>query len=170
MGQRTAIVVQRYDKESNKKETRVFYCQWGIGRIMPAQLLSIINATILVSSYSSNFVDLIKPQGTVDVTDDYNEEELDVSFSDASKIGVILKGASNNNGGIFVRITTSGKYKEIEKIEYAYMLGHEEGGRYDKFCKEETWMKKAGYGYIDEEFLKMYNATIKYYGATETLK
>lgn len=48
MGQRTAIIVQMVD-EKQKKDTRVFYCHWGNGRILPSKLMSAIIFTLLAT-------------------------------------------------------------------------------------------------------------------------
>lgn len=177
MGQRTAIILQhvnnyeaKYGKRS-AKETRVFYHQWGIGRILPSQLISILNGTLSTSSYSSSFAMCIKPQGCLDITKEYDDLKgvLDsVSFDKPELVGEILKNASNNNGGLFVRVTTN-EEGELESIEYAYMLGHEEDGDYKHFCTEDEWMKKNGEKYITEDFKTIYDKTIAYFGAKQRL-
>lgn len=172
MGQRTAIIVQHVDDEIGKKTTRVFFNQWGIGRIMPSNFMGILNATISCTFFrNDNYVNELIPNGCHDITDDYAEDErsmLDsLDFSNPENVGKIVKSACNNNGGIFVRITTETQLKDYaKKIEYAYMLGREEGGDYKKFCTEKEWMNKFK-NYIDDDFMKLYDDTIRYFGAKE---
>lgn len=174
MGQRTAIIVQHMNK-SNKKygkdimETRVFYSQWGIGRILPSQLVSILNGLVSVDVRWSSLKNL-KPQGCLDITDEYDKSDMalfcELNFDNPEDIGNVLELADNNNGGIFLRIVTDEEGKR-ESLEYAYMLGYEEGGDYKHFCSEETWFKKVGKGYIDDDFRNIYNSVIKYHNAVQ---
>ena len=176
MGQRTAIILQHVNKyaakynKTNGVETRVFYHQWGIGRILPSHLLSILNGTLSASSYRESFAEDIKPQGCLDITGEYGKEERKVmdsiTFDTPEKAGDIISKADNNNGGIFVRITTDEGGKMLP-VEYAYMLGYEEGGEYDRFCTAGEWMDKAGFKYTDKKFRRLYDATLKYHGAIE---
>lgn len=178
MGQRTAIILQHVNKyaakfDRNKKvSTRVFYNSWGIGRVLPSQLLVILNGTLSAGSYCEGFAKTMKPCGCRDITEDYEKEDRlkmnGLDFSNPEGVGDIINKADNNNGGIFIRITT-GETGDTESIEYAYMLGHEnEGGKYKSFVTFEEWAKK-NYGdeYIDEDFLNIYKSTIKYFGAVE---
>lgn len=178
MGQRTAIIVQhvnnyKYCDEQGKKYTRVFYHQWGIGRILPSQLMSVINATLSVDTYFGygDCVAKMKPQGTIDCVADewFDEKELKtldkVSFDNPKAVGDILKRTGNNNGGIFVKLTT-GEDGSISDIEYAYMLGYEEGGDYKSFCTEEEWMSHFP-KYCDKKFKKLYTQMLAYHGAIE---
>ena len=176
MGQRTAIILQhvnkyaaKYDKK-NENNTRVFYHQWGIGRILPSQLLAILNGTISAGSYRTNFAECMKPQGCIDITEDYDESDrrkmAAITFDTPKKAGEIIKGADNNNGGIFIRITTN-EDGDTEAIEYAYMLGYEEGGKYTKFCTAEEWMNKTGFEYIDNGFKAYYYQVLTYFKAEE---
>lgn len=168
MGQRTAIILQVCRKEENKTETAVFYEQWGIGRIMPMELMSILNATITTSYYTRNYARALRPNGTIDITDDLGElPQMD--FAHPENIGKVLRDCDNNNGGVFVRISTNGTY-QIGAIEYAYMLGYEEGGDYKSFCTADEWMSKAGARSCDEEFRKLFHDTLDYFGAVEVVK
>lgn len=168
MGQRTAIILQVCRKEENKTETAVFYEQWGIGRIMPMELMSILNATITTSYYTRNYARALRPNGTIDITDDLGElPQMD--FAHPENIGKVLRDCDNNNGGVFVRITTDGACG-IGEVEFAYMLGYEEGGQYDKFCTFEEWAQKAGGRCINEEFRNYYNTCLSYFGAVEMAK
>lgn len=166
MGQRTTIIVQHVDDENGEKTTSVFYNQWGIGRIMPSNFMSILNATIGCMFYR-NGKELI-PQGCVNITEEYDNEERktfdSLDFSRPENVGQIVKLAGNNNGAIFVRITA--KCINVKSIEYAYMLGREEGGNYKKFCTEKEWMNKFS-SFIDDDFRKLYDDTIRYFGAKE---
>ena len=170
MGQRTNIILQHINKEEKKTTTRVFYCQWGIGRILPSQLVSILNATLTCSSYWSDFAAQLKPQGTLDVTDEWYTEKAEkallesLDFSKPEDVGRVMKDG-NNNGGIFVRIQT-GKFGKETEIEYAYMLGCEEDGNYKSFCTAEKWMSHHP-RYIDDGFKDYYKRTLDYYGAKE---
>lgn len=174
MGQRTAIIIQHVNKEAETTETRVFYNQWGIGRIMPSNLMAILNATIGCQCHNrENWLGELLPQGCIDITEEYDNEDREnfdsLDFSNPENVGEIVKSASNNNGAIFVRITTETQIKKYAKeIEYAYMLGREEGGDYKKFCTEKEWMSHFN-RYIDKDFIKLYKETIKYFGAKEIL-
>lgn len=166
MGQRTTIIVQHVDDENGEKTTSVFYNQWGIGRIMPSNFMSILNATIGCMFYRKG-KELI-PQGCTDITEEYDNKIRNtinsLDFSRPGKVGLIVELAGNNNGAIFVRITAKGSH--VKSIEYAYMLGREEGGDYKKFCTEKEWMNKFK-NYIDDDFLKLYDDTTRYFGAKE---
>lgn len=173
MGQRTAIVLRHENnylrKFTNVKTstTRVFYHQWGIGRILPSQLMAILNGTLSDDPKETYFPLRICPPGCIDVTHDYERGEniLDeVDFDKPEIVGEIIQEADNNNGGIFIKITITEEGEKI--IEYAYMLGSLHGN-YDKFCTFEEWMKYEGKGYIDKKFLTLYNKTINYFKAKE---
>ena len=167
MGQRTAIILQHRNIEDKTTNTKAFYCQWGIGRIMPSQLISILNGTLSVRCSRPDFIEALRPQGTRLCEQPINKGDLwnNLDFEEPQEIGNVIQSLDNNNGGIFLRITTD-KY-DIQKIEYAYMLGYAEGGKYKKFCTEEAWLEKAGEHYIDADFKAYYNAIIKYFGAKE---
>lgn len=176
MGQRTAIILQvrnkniaKYDR--NKEfSTRVFYCGWGIGRIMPSQLISILNGLLTVTIYSQDSAKWLKPQGCEDITDDYSEQMgvlNSINFDRPALVGEILQLADNNDGGLFVRITLDGELGRVSEIEYAYMLGFEEDGDYKRFCSSEEWFAKAGLGCIDDGFMEIYEKTLRYHNAVE---
>lgn len=167
MGQRTAIVLQHVNKWNETINTRVFYHQLGIGRILPAQFMSILHGTLSADAFGEHFVKNLLPQGCDDITSEYEQKDLNsASFESPEIVGKIIEDANNNNGGIFIR-TTFGKECCIESIEYAYMLGYEEGGDYKSFCTQEEWMEKNCSTCIDDEFKEMYYKTLAYYGAQE---
>ncbi len=151
MGQRTAIILQhvnnwRFADKNEQKQTRVFYHQWGIGRILPSHLMAIVNGLLSVSYTDSDTVKKLQPQGTLDITDDCYDpveqalfDELD--FDHPEYVGEIIQQADNNNGGAFVRITTDKDGNNL--IEFAFMLGSEEGGDYKHFCTLWEWMDKV---------------------------
>lgn len=175
MGQRTAIILQHVNKyaakwdKTREKQTRVFYHQWGIGRVLPSQLMSILNGMLSISDTRANFAEEIKPQGCLDFTDQFEEgdrRKMDaITFDTPELAGDIIKQC-DNNGGMFVRITTD-EQGDTEAVEYAYMLGYEEDGDYKHFCRAAEWMDKAGFKYADKKWRKLYDATIKYHGAIE---
>jgi len=179
MGQRTAIILQVRNKYTAKynvnkgTETRVFYHQCGIGRVLPSQLISILNGTLSVPYYRDGVAKQLRPQGCSDITDDFNDKErseLDtLTFDTPQKVGEYLNKCDNNNGGLFVRITINEKC-EKESIEYAYILGYEEGGDYSRFCSGREWMEKTGFGSIDAGFMTIYENTLQYFGAHERYK
>lgn len=175
MGQRTAIILQvrnkymaKYDK--NKEfSTRVFHCGWGIGRIMPSQLISILNGLLSITIDSADMAKWLKPQGCADFTDYFSEQMgvlNSINFDNPTLFGEILQSADNNNGGLFVRITVDENVC-IEAIEYAYMLGYEEDGDYKNFCTSDEWFAKAGGEYLDNDFLEIYEKTLRYHNAVE---
>ena len=172
MAQRVAIVFQHVNNylkkewEPEKVETRVFYHPWGIGRVLPTLLVGILNGTITGHPERDNFADEITPNGCADITSQYGDKYFDlVGFDDPEAVGQIIKEADNNNGGLYIRVTES---KEGETtVEYAYMLGREEGGNYDRFCTFNEWKDKAGLPYTDRSFLEYYHHAITYFGAVE---
>ena len=173
MGQRTAIILQHVNKyaakyyKTQETNTRVFYHGWGIGRVLPSQLISILNGTLSESTRNHDFADSIKPQGCQDVTASLDKFNLNaLSFDTPKAIGEVLCECGNNNGGIFVRITND-ENGQSKAIEFAYMLGYEEGGDYMSFCSSGEWMEKTGCGCIDDEFRKIYDSTIQYFKAVE---
>ena len=174
MGQRTAIVLQhvnRYPVKFGRKEertTKVFYHQWGIGRVLPSQLLNILIGTISTDPTEPYFPTLITPPGCVSITSQYKRRKIldEVDFDKPEVVGKIICDADNNNGGIFVRITATEDYETI--IEYAYMNGGDHGGEYDKFCTFEEWCAdNFGEKFISKDFLEIYNNTLKYFNAKE---
>lgn len=175
MGQRTAIILQVRNKNVAKYmkcdgvETRVFYHSWGIGRVMPSQLLAIINGLLSVHRDNQNVAKALKPQGCTDITDDYSEQMgvlNSINFDRPALVGEILQSADNNNGGLFVRVSIDER-ANVGAIEYAYMLGYEEDGDYKRFCSSEEWFAKAGFGYIDDGFVEIYEKTLRYHNAVE---
>lgn len=173
MGQRTAIILQHVNKyaakyyKTQETNTRVFYHRWGIGRVLPSQLISILNGTLSKSSLYDDFSNCIKPQGCSDITEYVEKIDLNaLNFDTPQLVGDVLRECDNNNGGIFIRVTTD-ENGNLELIEYAYMLGYEEGGDYKAFCTSSEWMDKTGYGRIDKGFRKIYDATIQYFKAVE---
>lgn len=172
MGQRVAIVLQHINKYPTKfgnpeqTETRVFYNSWGIGRILPSLFLSILNGMFAVTPRERKFAELIKPQGCADITGEFDPSIFElVGFDDPEAVGHIIEESCNNNGGLFVRITES---KDCETtIEFAYMLGSDNDGNYDKFCTFNEWKEKNGKDYIDHGFIEYYYHAITYFGAIE---
>lgn len=157
-----------HNEQTNTTNTRVFYCQWGIGRIMPSQFASLLNGTLSTSPYNDDYLERLKPQGVCDITQKFSEvigALNSLTFENAESFGQVLKYVDNNNGGIFVQITTD-NYK-VKGITYAYMLEYEEGGDYREFCKEATWFRKAGGRFIDKGFKAYYKAITKYFCARE---
>ena len=178
MGQRTAIVLQHVNQypvkwgRKEEKTTRVFYHQWGIGRVLPSQLLSILNGTLSTSPTADYFSKYSCPTGCLDITTEYGRRKIldKVDFDSPEVVGEIISNADNNNGGIFIRVTETEERETI--IEYAYMLGGEtEGGNYKEFCTFEEWCNENyGKEYIDKKFLKIYKDTLKYFGAIEKVE
>ena len=149
MGQRTAIILQhvnyfKYANNDERKQTRVFYHGWGIGRILPSQLMAIANGMLSISTSNSDAIDELKPQGTQDITNNYDPVEQalfdELDFNHPEYVGDILKRADNNNGGIFVRITTDVEGKDL--LEYAFMLGYEEEATTSTFAPVGSGWKK----------------------------
>lgn len=147
----------------------MFYHQWGIGRILPSQLVSVLNGTLSASEWRPDYVKSLKPQGTIDITDGYDPQELEaLDFDKPAAVGEVMRSADNNNGGVFVKITTSGEIgRNYDSIEYAYMLGCEDGGIYKEFCSTGKWLEKNGGPYVDDEFKAYYNQVLEYFEAKE---
>lgn len=169
MGQRTCIIVQKHERtnKGTNIETRVFYELWGIGRIMPSELMGILLGTIGRNVAKSGFLQELRPCDTDDITDCYEIDELNaLDFNAPEVIGEVIRNdGDNNNGGIFIRFTI--RDYEMKSIEYAYMLGREEKGDYKSFCSEKEWMDKAGGPVVDHNFKTLYRQTISYCGAKE---
>lgn len=170
MGQRTAIVLQHINKypckwgRQEERKTRIFYHQWGIGRVLPSQLLSILYGTLSTSPATSYFARYSVPTGCRDITDEYDGQEIlnEVDFNNPKAVGEIIKRADNNNGGLFVRITETEDNKTV--IEYAYMSAKD----YTTYCTFEQWCAdNYGKEYIDKAFLKIYTSTLEYFNAKE---
>lgn len=174
MGQRTAIILQvdrRLAKDNEtKRDTQVFYHQWGIGRILPSQLLSMLYATMSISmAYKEESAELVKPQGCANITQEYEKATLNaLDFTKPQEVGEVLRAAGNNNGGIFVRITSSvnDEYEETTKVEYAFMLGGEDGGEYNEFVCVDDWLNTFG-DYIDDTFRNIFYQTLEYFNAVD---
>ena len=180
MGQRTAIIVQhvnnfKYADIKDRLKTRVFYHSWGIGRILPSHLLAVVNGTLSVSMYQEGSIDQLKPQGTSDITDNYDPVEQalfdELDFDHPDYVGDIIKAADNNNGGVFVRITTN-EAGDNDKIEFAFMLGYEEDGDYKTFCTAMEWMDKVDpeKRFCNEDFTEMFFRTLLYHKAIDRSK
>lgn len=166
MGQRTCIIVQKYEitEDGTKITTKVFHEMWGVGRITPRELMTILLSTAGHSAVNSDFLEATQPGTMADCTDKFSDSRLNaLDFTDPVAIGEIMREADNNNGGIFVRFTTD--RFDVKGIEYAYMLGYEEDGDYKSFCSEDEWMGK--FHYIDERFKELYHNTLDYFGAKE---
>lgn len=175
MGQRTNIILQvRYrDQKWNESftETRIFHCQWGIGRILPKNVMSILHNMQSADIYRKGAAARLCPSGLWDATDEWEMKQDDLnalSFDNPKAVGAVMYTA-NNNGGIFLRLTETVDKEKIERtttVEYAFMLGYEEGGDYKKFVTKEKFLEKQG-RYIDDDFLKMLNMTFDYYEAKD---
>ena len=167
MGQRTTIILQHVKNENGKtsKETRVLYNQWGIGRITPANIMTILYSTLSVNLYCGDSLQGLCPAEMIDITDGEMDELNKADFDNPEFIGNIMRDAGNNNGGVFIKITS--QPFNLQKIEFAFMLGSEEGGDYKTFCTSEEWIKRAGGRYFDDDFRKLWEGTIKYFEAIE---
>ena len=169
MGQRTAIVL-KYKSKNGENHTRVFYHQWGIGRITPCHIMSIMYATMSANSYSKDFPSCLKPAGMYDNTECFEGEEKELlekaSFETPEIVGNIIKNIDNNNGGAYLEITEGSEIGELH-FRYAFMLGYEEGGDYKSFVTAKEWMKKTGETFVDEDFLKLFDDTMNYFDAKD---
>lgn len=174
MGQRTKIILQVRFNEKNLNrtinETRVFYCQWGIGRILPKNVMSILHNVQSADLWVKGAAKRLCPSGLWDATDEWELKQDDLNalgFDNPKAVGEVMR-ISKNNGGIFLCISQEldDKYRSHTAVEYAFMLGREEGGKYTEFCTKEQFLKKQGQ-YIDDDFLKMLNITLDYYEAKD---
>lgn len=142
MGQRTAIIVQLVSEQQKRHETRVYHDSWGYGRITPANAMGVMLGTIGLSISCSDFLDCLVPMGVTDVTGQFAEQMgvlNSISFERPELAGEIMQAAGNNNGGVLIRITEVEHWRK--KIEYAFMLGYEEGGDYKRWCSFGEWCK-----------------------------
>ena len=178
MGQRTAIVLicEREDWRHDHSfyTTRVFYNQWGIGRVTPASMMQILNGLVCSLPRSSKDVEDLCPTGSIDDTNlgCYWQNSIfgHVGFDSPEDFGTILRDyENNNNGGVLIHV----KEKYDEKlntdvsIRYAFMLGYEEDGDYKSFCSKDTYLEKVGGRFVDEKFRNMFDATLAYWGAED---
>ena len=179
MGQRTAIVLI-YERDVCSLglsfcTTRVFYNQWGIGRVMPASVMQILNGLACDLPGTARRVEGLCPTWSIDDTDNkcYSQNPIileRVGFDSPESFGTILRDfESNNNGGVLIHVKV--KYDENFKVDvsirYAFMLGYEEGGDYKSFCSKETYLEEVGGRFVDEKFRKMFDATLAYWDAED---
>jgi len=140
MGQRTTIIVQLKSEHQKRVETRVYHDQWGYGRIAPAKAMGVMLGTVGLSIGCSDFMDCVVPMGVSDVTKEFAEQMgvlNSIGFDRPELAGEIMQAAGNNNGGVLIRISEVEHWQK--HIEYAFMLGHEEGGDYRRWCSFEQW-------------------------------
>ena len=175
MGQRTNIILQvRYRDERWKEgfvETRIFHCQWGIGRILPKNVMSILHNMQSADLYRKGAAARLCPGGLWDATDEWEmkQDELNaLTFEEPAKVGKVME-AANNNGGIFLRLTETEDKERLEHtttVEYAFMLGYEEDGDYKSFVSKDEFLEHQA-SYIDADFRQMLDMTLDYYEAKD---
>lgn len=160
MGQRTAIIVKNNDTRYDRKPTvSVFYNSWGIGRACIANVMGVALGTFNIIHHAES----MHPANTYDVTADIDPVMLDkVGFDNPRAVGEVLKECDNNNGGCYVQIDIDKDGDRI--VKYAFMLGMEEGGKYDKFCSFKKYADKVG---CDKDFLPVFSSVMCYMGAVD---
>ena len=149
MGQRTHFVVVAEDKITNKARVSIYYNLWGIGRIMPCTLMTIIPQ--IKWGYDKYFckhpfldfttIESERLGYSLESTINYKEgtrstpiKNAPKNFSDwkDSKIaGEYMRGFDNNNGCLFLFITHYNGSDEREYTDYelAWMIGSEDAYR-----------------------------------------
>ena len=159
MGQRTHLVIVADDQVKNKQRVSIFYNHWGIGRIMPMSLMTLIpqvkwgydtyTGKDFLEYSSLNYLHLgysferkLNYTNGVRVTKN-KEDNAPKNFEDwkyAMKAGEYMRNFNNNNGCLFVFITHSknADYDYSTKIEIAWMIGSEDAYR-------PEWKSEDGY-------------------------
>ena len=181
MGQRTCMIVRQriYNKYDKKWSTNtyVFHEQWGIGKCLPTDCLA-----LFLDAYRKNGLDLISTNEENNSAVAYGKAWNDTGYYlDASDLGkawlneydfrditkikeFIDKYHDNNNGGVYVEITTPDY--ENSRINYAFFSGDEEEkkGKYcDKGLTYKQWMNNWK-EYKVKDFDTVWNATCKLCG------
>jgi hypothetical protein len=178
MGMRTAIILKyeyRNERWPNMNFTavKVYYHQWGIGRGVLSQMMAIMNNHICNSIDCQEHLKYLQPQGTLDLTPNLLQSEVcaalieQVGFDHPYIIGKIMQACDNNDGGVYMHIVQNNdkSYNTIYDIKYAFMTGTSVDR--GKFVRKETWIKKEGGEYVDTDFRKLFEDTLKYWCASE---
>lgn len=177
MGQRTTIILKYEHKdakypEQNFTAVKVYYHQWGIGRGVPTQIMAILNNHICNSIYDEGGLKYLQPQGTYDMTPELLKDKecepllQQVGFDHPEIIGQVMGRCGNNNGGAYIHIVRRWDKKDRDEtfnIKYAFMVGKNR----KHFCTKRKWLKEEGGEYVDEDFRKLFDDTLKYWGAKE---
>lgn len=148
MGQRTHFVIVADDKANNRQRVSIYYNHWGIGRIMPSTLMTVIpNIKWGFDKHRGhNFLDFstidykrlgYSLERTINYTDGKRitpVKDAPKEFSDwmiSEKAGDYMRNFDNNNGCLFVFITHSkiAGYEYNTKFEIAWMIGSEDAYR-----------------------------------------
>ena len=159
MGQRTAIIVKVNDG-FGKTTTAVFYNSWGIGRAGFANVMG-----VALGQFNHIYhAEAMHPANTYDVTADIEPDLLKkVGFDNPRAVGEVLKDCDNDNGGCYIQFDYD-KESYDNVMKYAFMLGSEEGGKYDRFCTATEYAQKVG---CDKDFLKLFFQTMEYMHAVD---
>jgi len=145
MGQRTHLVIVADDKVNNRQRVSIYHNHWGIGRVMPSTLMTVIpNIRWGFDKYRGhNFLDFstidykrlgYSLERTINYTDGKRitpVKNAPKEFSDwmtSEKAGDYMRNFDNNNGCLFVFITRSkiAGYEYKTKFEIAWMIGSED--------------------------------------------
>lgn len=178
MGQRTTIILKYEHKDAKYPhrsftEVKVYYHQWGIGRGVPSQMMAILNNHICNRIYDKEGLKYLQPQGTLDETPDLLQDREyaawleQVGFDKPEIIGQIMLACGNNNGGVYMHIVRTWDEERDESfdIKYAFMIGDDR----EHFCTKEKWIEEEGMGYVDKKFRKLFEDTLKYWGARDVI-
>lgn len=147
MGQRTHFVIVAEDKRKNKGRVTILYNSWGIGRIMPISLMSLVgnlkgySCSMGHDFLNSAMVDFNRLGYTKEKEIEYMDGvALDKdfriqNFSDWRNIniaGEYMSNFDNNNGCMFIFVTLNETEQEYAKIkkEIAWMIGYEDAYRF----------------------------------------
>ena len=169
MGQRTGTLVSYID-DKGQKHNKVYYNQWGIGRV---QLNAIMGC--FLSQIGKEGLDLKGSNSMVlcDAAVDLNNAD----FTDIRQVANILRQMDNNNGGVVVF------FDEREKNgngKIGFVLGYEECERYDEVKQEyvdieepfsrfvpfDEWADKVGNPFVDDAYKRMFRAFCEHFGFT----
>lgn len=161
MGQRTAIIVKLNNGCSDgHATTAVFYNSWGIGCAGFANVMGIALGALNILYHAERR----HPANTADVTADIDPAMLEkVSFDNPRAVGEVLLECDNNNGGCYIEMEYN-REKAENVIKYAFMLGSEEGGKYDRFCPAMEYAEKVG---CPKDFLELFFETMEYMNAVD---
>ena len=192
MGQRTHFVIVAEDKTKNKGRVTILYNSWGIGRIMPMSLMSLMANLKGFDMYSGRefvnnaMVDFrrlgyikeeeIEYQDGIAVDKDFPIQNFS-DWRDVKVAGEYMKDFDNNNGCLFVFVTlTQDKFGNVNiKKELAWMLGWEDardaenrkyGSAFSKWLTTNQWMSLEINNHWwgkDKEFKELFNRFLAYF-------
>lgn len=187
MGQRTAILVKRVDK-NGKVDIRLIHDQWGIGKVMPAYFLKeLMNYYYGYDKYNNKKTIRSYFKFNTKKNNLYKKSNKNIDVFDIKNIKEWFSITDNNNGGMIVEIVEKENsrysyYIEIESIKISFILGDEECCVYtdnerieiekpfERLVTANEYMKKTGGDrYCPIEFRNAFDNILKTFQITQVL-